>query len=184
MGLTYFKRYRMELDLGGPLYDPPNLPAGYAARPWQESLLEAHADAKYRSFCIEIDANVFPCLGQREGCRRLMREIARRDGFLGEATWLLQRCDDGDVQHCGTVQGVRDSKGYGAVQNLGIVPVHRGQGLGTVLLFHALRGFQRAGLQRAFLEVTAQNVGAVRLYRRLGFRCVRTVYKAGEVAYA
>jgi ribosomal protein S18 acetylase RimI-like enzyme len=184
MGLTYFKRYRMEFDLSGPLYTPPELPAGYLAKPWQDSLLDAHAEAKYESFCIELDANVFPCLGQREGCRRLMREIAYRQGFLGEATWLMQRCQDGEVQSCGTIQGVRDSQGYGAVQNLGITPSHRGQGLGTHLLFYALRGFQGAGLQRAFLEVTAQNVGAVRLYRRLGFRCVRTVYKAGEVAYA
>jgi ribosomal protein S18 acetylase RimI-like enzyme len=32
------------------------------------------------------------------------------------------------------------------------------------------------------LEVTSQNVGAVRLYQRLGFRKVRTVYKAVQVA--
>jgi len=38
-------------------------------------------------------------------------------------------------------------------------------------------------LPRAFLEVTAENVGAIRLYQRLGFRNVRTVYKAVEVAY-
>ena len=45
---------------------------------------------KFSSFCYEIDANVFPCLGNREGCYRLMREIARRDGFLPNATWLLE----------------------------------------------------------------------------------------------
>ena len=39
-------------------------------------------------------------------------------------------------------------------------------------------GFQRAGMHRAFLEVTAQNDGAVRLYRRIGFRCKKTIYKA------
>ena len=37
-------------------------------------------------------------------------------------------------------------------------------------------------LGRAFLEVTAQNDGAVRLYRRLGFRRRKTLYKAVETA--
>ena len=35
-----------------------------------------------------------------------------------------------------------------------------------------------AGLGRAFLEVTAENSGAVRLYRAVGFRRVKTLYKA------
>jgi GNAT superfamily N-acetyltransferase len=186
MGVTYFKRYRMEIELNGPLFQPPGLPAGYVLVPWDASLLDAHAEAKYRSFCLEVDANVFPCLGDRGGCVRLMREIARREGFLTEATWLLAShgVPDGSVEYCGTVQGVRDSKDDGAVQNLGITPVHRGRGLGTLLLHRALCGFRRVGLRRAYLEVTAQNSGAIRLYRRLGFRRIKTVYKAAEVAYA
>lgn len=184
MGVTYFKRYRMEIDLSVSLFLAPELPAGYALHPWHHSLLDAHAEAKYRSFCIEIDANVFPCLGEREGCQRLMREISRREGFQPDATWLLEGRDPGGtVDHCGTVQGVRDGQ-FGAIQNLGITPDHRGKGLGTSLLHHALTGFRSAGLRRAYLEVTAQNVGAVRLYRRLGFKRVKTVYKAADVAYA
>ena len=45
--------------------------------------------AKYLSFHSEIDANVFPCLGEYDGCVRLMQEISRKDGFLPEATWLV-----------------------------------------------------------------------------------------------
>jgi hypothetical protein len=52
------------------------------------------------------------------------------------------------------------------------------------MLLMALEGFRRAGLRRAFLEVTAQNEGAIKLYRRLGFWKARTVYKAVEVAYS
>jgi ribosomal protein S18 acetylase RimI-like enzyme len=82
------------------------------------------------------------------------------------------------------VQGIRDERGAGAIQNLGITPPHRGRGLGTGLLRRALAGFRQVGLQRATLEVTAQNSGALRLYHRLGFRTVKIVYKAAEVVYA
>ena len=45
----------------------------------------------------------------------------------------------------------------------------------------ALSGFRQARLPGAYLEVTACNDAAVRLYRRLGFRCRKTVYKMVEV---
>ncbi|HVC92045.1 MAG TPA: GNAT family N-acetyltransferase [Pirellulales bacterium] len=180
MGLTYFKRFRMEIDVNGVDPREPRLPWGYAWVDWQPELLPAHAETKYQSFRAELDANVFPCLGEFDGCVRLMQEICHKDGFLPGATWLITY-DDGDSTFCGTIQGIRDRTGLGAIQNLGITPEHRGQGLGTCLLLKALQGFRRAGLRRAFLEVTAQNEGAIKLYRRLGFSKARTVYKAVEV---
>ena len=33
------------------------------------------------------------------------------------------------------------------------------------------------------LEVTAQNYGAIRLYQRMGFSKLRTVYKAVDLAH-
>jgi ribosomal protein S18 acetylase RimI-like enzyme len=153
---------------------------------WESSLLDAFAQAKYLSFRTEMDANVFPCLSEFDGCRRLMAEIARKPGFLPEATWLLSYAPQGwgRPEYCGTVQGVRDKHGLGAIQNLGVSPEHRGCGLGMSLLLHALAGFRQAGLHRAYLEVTAQNNAAIRLYRRVGFVTIRTVYKAVEAAYS
>jgi hypothetical protein len=186
MDLTYFKRYRMEIDLLDGGFPQATPPAGYHFLPWDESLLEAFAEAKYLSFRHEIDANVFPCLGELAGCRRLMSEIAQKPGFLPEATWLAVRppADRRRPEYCGTVQGIRDRAGLGAIQNLGITPRHRDVGLGTSLLSRALDGFRRAGLTRVYLEVTAQNDGAIRLYRRLGFTLVKTVFKAVEGAHA
>lgn len=185
MGLTYFKRFQMDIDLTRPLFEAPSLPAGYSLIPWNQELVDTHASVKYRSFCFELDANVFPCLGDREGCQRLMRDISRRENFVPEATWLLHFGYPGQNggEFCGTIQGIQNRSGQGAVQNLGITPEHRGLGLGTRLLHQSLMGFSQREMKRAMLEVTAQNVGAFRLYERLGFRQVKTVYKAVEVAY-
>ena len=178
MDVRYFKRFRMDLNLRGRDFGSTDLPTGYRFYGWNSGLVEAHGRAKYRSFCREIDAEVFPCLGHADGCIRLMREISRKEGFLPSATWLLGRTTDEAFEACGTIQGICDRHGCGAVQNLGIVPEFRGIGLGELLLRRALLGFQEAGLSRVFLEVTADNEIAIRLYERLGFRCSRTSYKA------
>ena len=185
MALTYFKRYRMETELVGRDL-ACSVPDGYRLLPWDVALLEPHAQTKYLSFRDELDSNVFPCLGELAGCLRLMGEISSKPGFLPEATWLAARrlSDDGRLEYCGTIQGIRARDGYGSIQNLGIVPAHRDRGLGTALLFRALTGFRQAGLRRVSLEVTAENDGAVRLYQRHGFVPAKTVFKAAEVVYS
>ena len=112
----------MEADLLIPRR-PPVLPEGYRLVAWNEALLDAHARTKYRAFCDEIDAVVFPCLGDLEGCRRLMREIRRKPGFLADATWLIARVVvPGQHAWCGTIQGVVDKYGTGMIQNVGSFP--------------------------------------------------------------
>ncbi len=177
--ISYFKRFRMEIDLMP--FGEPLLPQGYAWVPWADDLLERHAEVMFQSFHEQVDALVFPSLGDQNGCLLLMNEIRRKPGFLPQATWLL--LGPAGSGYCGTVQGVRDRSGLGAIQNLGVTPVHRGHGLGRALLIQALHGFIRSGLGRAYLEVTAQNDGAVRLYHRLGFRRRKTIYKAVQTAF-
>ena len=172
--ISYFKRFRMEVDLQVALPAVPALPDGYAWVAWEGCLLEQHAEVKYQCFIEEIDAVVFTSLSNRDGCRRLMQEIAGKPGFTAEATWMIACADS----YCATIQGVRERTGTGAIQNVGVTAAHRGRGLGTALLLMSLHGFQRCGAHRANLEVTAQNEAAIRIYRRLGFRCRKTLYKA------
>lgn len=182
MGFTYFKRFRMEIDLKRTVIAEAKLPDRYSWVPWDPCLLEQHAAAKFASFRSEIDSKVFPCLGNYEGCRRLMLEISNRDNFLPEATWLIshQRSNSSPAVECGTIQGLAQPGGMGAVQNVGVAPNHRRLGLGRALVLKALAGFRDANLPRAYLEVTARNSPAVDLYRSLGFQLARTVYKVIE----
>lgn len=171
----------MEIDLRKAPPQPPVLPAGFCWVGWKPSLLERHARVKFESFRTEIDSQVFACLGDSAGCRRLMREIAEHGAFLPEATWLI--ATDGDEPlDCGTIQGIQRSRTLGAVQNVGVIPSHRGLGLGRALVLKSLGGFRQARIRRVYLEVTAENTTAVRLYHSLGFRLTRTMYKAVDLA--
>jgi ribosomal protein S18 acetylase RimI-like enzyme len=192
MNLVYFKRFRMEIDLTAP--DWVGRAAAleptadrYRFLTWDDSLLDAFARAKYLSFRRELDTDIFPCLAKFEGCRRLMAEIVKKPGFLPGTTWLAISPPDfttpgAKLLYCGTVQGVRDSSGLGAIQNLGVVQSHRRCGLGTGLLLRSLAGFHQAGVRRVYLEVSSHNADAIRLYRRIGFKPVRVVYKPVENA--
>ena len=185
MGVMHYKRFRMELDLRKLVVPKCDLPAGYSLVSWQQDLVWDHAEVKYYSFRTESDANVFPCLGDRQGCLSLMSELVRKESFLPGATWLARYdspCSR-KWEYCGTTQGIQGA-GVGSIQNLGVIPEHRNRRLGTFLLFKSLAAFQDHGLLRAQLEVTARNAGAIRLYERMGFRKVRTVYKTVEVSYA
>ncbi len=189
--LTHFRRFRLERDLTTGLIADPGCPEGYRCLPWSPRLIAAHARAKYHSFRSELDVSVFPCLGDRDGCLQLMQEIVGRNGFAPEATWLIV-CDrqpetavrsaDPDGEPVGTIQGIVTDERTGTIQNIGIAPPHRGQGLGRLLIGRALAGFQSLGILRAVLEVTALNQNACRLYERLGFRFQRVVFKFQDIA--
>lgn len=179
--MRFFRRYRMEIRVAEVPLPPPTPPAGYGFVRWHADLVDRHATAMYESFRGEMDSNVFPCFGDLPACRRLVTDIADQKAFVPEATWLITRRtlpDEFYFADCGTIQGLAASAALGAIQNVGVTPDARGLGLGRALVLKALHGFRAAGMRRVYLEVTAGNTPAVELYRSLGFRVLRTMYKA------
>lgn len=174
----YFKRFRMELDLRH-ARPPASLPHGFHWLPWDDALLKAHADTMHRCFEDHLDAILFPCLASPGGCRDLMSVIRNKPGFCSGATWLVVGRDG----CAATVQGVIDERGDGAIQNLGVMPGCRGCGIGRALLLTALAGFESLGVRTSFLEVTASNAAAVKMYRAAGFRAAKTVYRWAELPF-
>lgn len=180
VSMQYVRRFRMEFSFDEQPLPVVQLPAGYEFIAWEPMDLDRHARTKHRSFLGELDARVFPCLADREGCRRLMLEIASQKTFLPAATWLLTfhaAPRDPVGVDCGIIQGLANSLDSGSIQNVGVIPEHRGRGLGRALVLQSLTGFQAAGVRRVYLEATAENVPAVELYRSVGFRLVRTSYR-------
>ncbi len=179
MPTTHYKRLHMEVDLRRRTWPPPLLPEGYAFAAWHPVLLSAHARVKFESFQGEIDADVFESLSHPRGCLQLMTDIATHSGFVPLATWLIRF--EGNEFHgplpVATIQGLRKSQWVGNIQNVGVVPAHRGLGLGRALLLKALAGYASLGVRSVRLEVTAANTPAVRLYQSLGFRVTRSSYR-------
>lgn len=174
-----YKRFRMQMDLRQAFFNPPELPEGYRFLSWRSLLLERHANVKWKAFRDDLDGQVFACLGQAPGCLSLMREIVSQRTFCALATWMVvyQPEPDWPAGDCGTIQGITRNGGIGAIQNVGVTPEHRGLGIGRALVIQALRGFLQCGMISSALEVTADNEGAVKLYRSIGFEVVDVLYR-------
>lgn len=77
--------------------------------------------------------------------------------------------DGGVVGWCDILPIDRPVKSHGGVLGLGILPEHRGRGIGTALIEAALAGARACGLTRVELVVRQRNARAIALYERLGF---------------
>ena len=177
----HYKRLRLQLDLRKPL-DDSQLPDGYQFIPWQPLIQERHAQVQWQAFRDDLDGRLFSCLSNLAGCRRLLHETANHVRFSSQSTWLVQFQPEPEwpAVDCAMIQGLAQSGLTGAIQNLGVVPEHRGFGLGRSILLQALHGFRRSGMRRVSLEVTAENLQAVRLYLKLGFNVSRVLYRTAE----
>jgi ribosomal protein S18 acetylase RimI-like enzyme len=179
MSVTHYKRLLMEVDLRRAPLAEPVLPEGYAFASWHPVLTPAHARVKFESFWHEIDSDVFESLSNLEGCQQLMRDISHHTGFVPLATWLIrfEGNEFAGPMPVATIQGLRQSQRVGSIQNVGVVPQHRGFGLGAAVVTKSLIGFHKLGMRYVRLEVTAANQPAVRLYESLGFRIRRATYR-------
>ncbi len=105
--VSYFKRYKMEVDLAA-LAPPPDL-ADFHFAPWSEAVAGAHAEVLYDSFHQEIDSVIFPSLSSPHGCLTLMNVVSRRMNFVPAATWLAV----GPAGPCGAIQGMQEPRRRG-----------------------------------------------------------------------
>jgi len=179
MATVAHKRFRMQIELRRLSPKFVRLPEGYRWLPWRSLLLERHAQVKWRAFREDLDGKVFSCLGDATGCLSLMKEIVGQSTFCAAATWMVvyQPEPDWPAVDCGTIQGVTRGGGVGSIQNVGVIPEHRGLGIGRALVQQALLGFTQVGMGVSLLEVTAENEAAVGLYQSMGFRTIQVLYR-------
>lgn len=167
-------RYRMELDLRNRVMPGgASLPPGYQCSHWRSADIEDFALVLYRAFVDTPDALIIPSFRSWSGCRELARAVAQNGYFWPSATLLVRK--ESVPVACVQVMGTPEARVN--IQNIGVVPESRGQGLGAYLLSSALDRVQRWGANRVGLEVTADNQPALALYRRFGFQPVCQIWK-------
>jgi ribosomal-protein-alanine N-acetyltransferase len=72
------------------------------------------------------------------------------------------------------------------LHSIAVAPKARGRGVAVALVRRAIRLLGARGLQNISLNVRIENMAAIGLYRKLGFRCVRRVngyYEDGAAAW-
>jgi mycothiol synthase len=143
-----------ELVLAHDLRPPPvvALPAAYELVPVAEASLDDLFGVYTRSFA------------DRPGFTRPAQEEWLED-LLDDPTWDPHL--SALVHHRGAAAGFVNVVGSW-VDQVGVVPEHRGRGLGAALLGRALTGFGERGAEAAWLTVEVANP-ALALYRSLGF---------------
>ena len=73
------------------------------------------------------------------------------------------------VGWCDILPFDRPTKSHGGVLGLGVLPEHRGRGIGAALIEAAIKAARDSGLTRVELTVREDNARAIALYERLGF---------------
>lgn len=71
------------------------------------------------------------------------------------------------------VDAVAGAPSIGEIYVVAIRPTQQRRGLGAALTLAGLAHLQECGLSKAMLFVDESNIGATRLYQRLGFTCIR-----------
>ena len=85
--------------------------------------------------------------------------VAQAEGAPDIAGYAGVRCDP--------VAG-----GHGDIQTIAVIPEHRGNGLGRMMLVALLDHAQQRGVRSVFLEVRADNDAAIALYDSEGFQTI------------
>ena len=144
------------------------LPAGYRLRGYDGSMTDALRRAHNAAFLDH--PNFMPwsqamwrhCVTESASFRPNLCFVVSADGSDEIVAYLQSAEFDADLAATGRREGY--------VGRVGTLRGHRGKGLATALLGHALHAYREAGYDGAALAVDSENpTGALGVYRRVGF---------------
>jgi len=136
-----------------------------------ETLIDVYLDtARHHA---AIDPEVFHVPAREDVAVRLRRRVEGRGGtaeyvaaMVGDEMAGSASVDVEDPYHPGNMMRSVATAEFG----VSVVEAWRGHGIGSVLIEHVERWAAEHGVRRMILNVAEANVGAIRLYRSLGYR--------------
>jgi len=173
----------MSLDLNDVATPEPDLPANYSWFSWNNLQTGSYARIFHESFQDDVDGWIFPTYRHYAACEHLVSATVSSRVFAKEASWLVGRVfresesNKPRIEYAGAIQCVKGRRFCGEIQNVAVAPQFRGLRLGRALTLQALRGFRLMGRNQVSLEVTSENLVALRLYLSLGFNVSSITYQ-------
>lgn len=152
---------------------PQPLPAGYAFRPYDDTLAEPMRLAHNAAF-TDHHPNFTPW------SEAMWKQwVTDSRNFRGPLSFVVvpEGSEDADAEIVGYLQSYEFDAYFEAtgrreayVGKVGVLEAHRGRGLASAMLGQALALFRDAGFDEASLDVDSENpTGALTVYERAGF---------------
>ncbi len=170
-GFEVFPRDFMELRLehrkGRAGAQPP---AGLLMRSWTEEDYTPAAHLIANAYAGHLDSRINDQYQSIAGSLRFLHNIIRFPGcgrFDAAASRVLMNERTGKMEGVLLCSQVKEDVAH--VTQVCVAPAAQGRGLGGLLIEECTRYLKRHGFSSVTLTVTQQNLGAVRLYDRLGF---------------
>ena len=173
--LEFPRLLMLNRDPGGRPPDRRSRPAPRDMRlmPWSDGFLEPGARLLVRTYGGHVDSQINELYSSIPGARRLLANATFRAGsgvFFPPAGMVALGV--GAAPLSGMCLGSLVADDVGHVLQVCVDPRARGRGVGSELLRRALAAFAQAGCSAVSLTVTGDNLRALRLYRRYGFRTI------------
>ena len=171
-GFRRHPRLFMALPLRGARELAPRkaLPPGIEVRRWTDQDYQSAAGVITASYRGHVDSEINDQYRSIAGTLRFLNNIVRFPGcgvFDASASFLaIHRPTNMPVGLilCSSVKG-----DVGHITQVCVTPEYRGHGLGEALMCASAADLRRRGFYMLSLTVTAENRGAVQLYKTLGF---------------
>ncbi|HEU4635687.1 MAG TPA: GNAT family N-acetyltransferase [Edaphobacter sp.] len=171
-GFAQHPRLFMELDMSRSR-QPERLNSridGIQLIPWSSLYYQAAGELIHAAYRNHVDATINDQYCSLHGSLRFLHNIVRFPGcgvFEDNQSWLLR--DEANGRLAGMLLCSRVAPEVAHITQLCVAPSQRGQGLGRLLLNHAIESLRRSGTTSITLTVTTSNLPAVRLYEEFGF---------------
>jgi ribosomal protein S18 acetylase RimI-like enzyme len=169
-GFERHPRLFMVLSLGEPVPETAVTHPEVEIRRWTESDYQPSAAVITAAYRGHVDARINDQYHTLSGSLRFLSNIVRFPGcgvFDADSSYVA--LDRKARSLIGLILCSRVRNDVGHVTQICVLPEYRSRGIGETLLAATVGNLQRRSFSILSLTVTEANVGAVSLYRRLGF---------------
>jgi len=174
-GFRLYTRQFMLLDLPSFPESGAGASAGMRLDRWHDRYFDPCAKLIYLSYANHVDGEINDQYRSRSGALRFLKNIILLPGcgqFVPSASFVLRQA--GGDELIGAVLTSEVSPGVGHTTQICVLPGYQGHGLGRMLMLTAIDTLRTMKFNELTLTVTADNITAVRLYEKLGFRTIKS----------